>query len=358
MTTQTAVAPDFAPARSTRESACRACGARDLKPFLDLGLMPFADRLVDPAERDAPETAAPLEVAFCPACSLVQILDTVHPEDLFDHHYPYYSSFSPALLAHSRANALDLMERRSLDANSFVVELASNDGYLLKNYVEAGVPVLGVDPADGPVAAALEAGVPSLKAFFSAACAEQILKEYGPADVIHANNVLAHVADTNDFVRGVARLLKDDGVAVIEAPYVKELIGHTEFDTIYHEHLCYFSLTALKSLFGAHGLFLNDASPLAIHGGSLRLYVEKHDAPSRRLGDLLAEERRLGVDTFDFYKDFSDRVERLKRALADMIGASQPMAQRPRARRLSIISASTHRSSNSWLTGMCTSTAS
>lgn len=309
----------FAPARYRRETACRACGEPALRPFLDLGLMPFADRLIEAGALGAPEPAAPLEAAFCEACSLVQILDTVAPEDLFDHAYPYYSSFSPALLAHSRENALDLLARRRLGADSLVVELASNDGYLLKNYVESGVPVLGVDPASGPVAAAQKAGVRTIKAFFTEDYARELRKAYGPADIIHGNNVLAHVADTTGFVRGIAHLLKDDGVAVIEAPYVRDLIDHTEFDTIYHEHLCYFSVTALDKLFRRCGLFLNDVKRLAIHGGSLRLYVGKTEEASEAARALLEEEARMGVDRFGYYRDFGARVEALGAALRETL---------------------------------------
>lgn len=312
-------APQFAPARSRRETRCRSCGETALAPFLDLGVMPFADRLIEPSELGAPEPAAPLAVAFCKSCSLVQILDTVEPEDLFDHAYPYYSSFSQYLLDHSRRNVLELIEKRGLGASSFVVELASNDGYLLKNYVEAGVSVLGVDPADGPVRAAQKAGVRSLKAFFSKALATDLAKEYGKADVIHANNVLAHVADTNGFVAGIRALLKDDGVVVIEAPYVRDLIDHVEFDTIYHEHLCYFSATAADRLFRRHGLFLNDVRRLPIHGGTLRYYLEAHDAPGAAVTALLAEERELGIDALPYYEGFSARVETLRGDLRTML---------------------------------------
>jgi SAM-dependent methyltransferase len=309
----------FSPARSTRETVCRSCGSACLRPFLDLGVMPFADRLVEARAIREPEPAAPLCVAVCQACSLAQILDTVHPEDLFDHAYPYYSSFSSYLLDHSRRNVLDLVEKRHITTDSFVIELASNDGYLLKNYVERGVRALGVDPADGPVKAAIAAGVPTLKAFFTADLATRIVAEHGRADIVHANNVLAHVADTNGFVAGIRTLLKQDGVAVIEAPYVRDLIEHVEFDTIYHEHLCYFSVTALDALFRRHGLFLNDVMRLPIHGGSLRLYVEPTERVGERVRAILAEERALGVDTPAFFEDFSRRVAGLKASLASLL---------------------------------------
>ncbi|MFZ5619005.1 MAG: methyltransferase domain-containing protein [Pseudomonadota bacterium] len=309
----------FSPARSTRETRCRSCGAEALVSFLDLGMMPFADRLLERTEFEAIEPAAALEVALCEECSLVQILDTVHPEDLFDRAYPYYSSFSQYLLDHSRRNVLDLIERRGLSDGSFVVELASNDGYLLKNYAERGVRALGVDPAPGPVAAARKIGVPTIEAFFTEMLADEIVGEHGRADVVHGNNVLAHVADTNGFVSGVRKLVRDDGVVVIEAPYVRDLIEHAEFDTIYHEHLCYFSATSADKLFRRHGLFLNDVRRLPIHGGSLRYYFE----PAEKVGDavkgLIEEEQELGIDGADFYRDFSKRVERLKSSLQRLL---------------------------------------
>jgi SAM-dependent methyltransferase len=237
---------------------CRSCGGSRLETFLDLGETPLADRLLAGADLDKPELMFPLRVAFCEDCSLVQITETVNPKILFADAYPYYSSFSQALLEHSRRNALELIERRALGPDSLVVELASNDGYLLKNYVEAGIGVLGIDPAEGPAAAAEKVGVPTLCRFFGPALADSLRAEGKRADIIHANNVLAHVADTNGFVAGIGRLLKDEGVAVIEAPYIEPLIEHCEFDTIYHEHLCYFSVTALDKLFRRHGLYLNE----------------------------------------------------------------------------------------------------
>ena len=301
------------------QATCRSCGGRDLERFLDLGSAPLADRLrTEQQLRDA-EPRYPLEVAYCRGCTLMQILETVPPEVLFCDDYPYFSSFSDALLKHSRENVLDLVERRRLSRDSFVVELASNDGYLLKNYVEQGIPVLGVDPAEGPAKAAERIGVPTLRTFFTAELARKLRGEGRLADVVHGNNVLAHVADTNGFVAGIKLLLKDTGVAVIEVPYVKDLIDHVEFDTIYHEHLCYFSVTALDRLFRRHGLYLNDVRRLAIHGGSLRLYVEPRENVGTAVRELLALEGREGVDRFDYYRDFSHRVQRLKERLLALL---------------------------------------
>jgi SAM-dependent methyltransferase len=304
---------------SVTEHACRSCGGTRLETFLDLGVTPNANRLLSESDIGKAELSFPLSVAFCPDCSLVQITETVHPEILFQDSYPYYSSFSPALLEHSRENALDLIARRGLGPQSLVVELASNDGYLLKNYVEAQIPVLGIDPADGPAAAAQAIGVPTRCAFFTRAYAESLRSEGIRADVIHANNVLAHVADLNGFVGGIARILKEDGVAVIEAPYLLELTEKCEFDTIYHEHFCYFSVTALDRLFRRHGLYLNDVKPLKIHGGSLRLYVEPRERVAASVKDLLAAEAQRGMTSASYYRGFSARVEALKHDLLQLL---------------------------------------
>jgi SAM-dependent methyltransferase len=298
---------------------CRSCGCEDLKSVLDLGVTPLADRMPSAAHADRDEPRFPLEVVFCPECSLVQILETVDPAMLFDDDYPYFSSFSKYLLEHSRKNVLELIERRKLGPQSLVIELASNDGYLLKNYVEQGVPVLGIDPVKSLCEAAEKIGVRSRAEFFGLEVAKGLVAEGFRADVIHGNNVLAHVADTNGFVAGIAALLKQDGMAVIEFPYVRDLIDHCEFDTIYHEHLCYFSVTAVDKLLRRHGLFLNDVRRLPIHGGSLRLFIEKHDAPNEAVRGLLAEERTLGLDTLDYYREFSTRVADLKTNLLALL---------------------------------------
>ena len=306
---------------TNQHGTCRSCQKTGLEVFLDLGVMPLSDRFVAQDQLQNKEPMYPLQVAFCRHCSLVQIMETVDPKVLFCDNYPYYSSFSPALLKHSRDNVLELIDSRKAGADSFVVELASNDGYLLKNYVEQGIPCLGIDPAEGPAKAAVTAGVPTLCDFFTVALAEKLSAEGRKADIIHANNVLAHFADTNGFVRGIATLLKDRGVAVIEFPYVKDLIDHVEFDTIYHEHLCYFSVHSVDRLMRRHGLYLNDVKRLPIHGGSLRLYVEKHENVRESVRSLLALERDLGVDRIVYYNDFAHRVEALKKSVTDLLKA-------------------------------------
>jgi SAM-dependent methyltransferase len=308
--------------------ACRSCSHTDLEPVLDLGRTPLADRLLTEQQLAEPEPVYPLRVVFCSDCGLLQIDETVSPEVLFCDDYPYFSSFSDALLRHSRDNVLELIERRRLGPDSLAVELASNDGYLLKNYLEQGVPVLGIDPAEGPAREAEKIGVSTLNDFFTVELASQLAAEDRRADVIHANNVLAHVADTNGFVRGVAALLKDDGLAVIEVPYLKDLIDHCEFDTIYHEHLCYFSLTALDNLFRRHGLYLNEVRRLSIHGGSLRIYLEKTERVGKTVRSLLALEREEGVDRVGFYRDFAEKVAGVKTDLLALLSGMKAEGKR------------------------------
>ena len=304
---------------SIRIEGCRSCGGTNLEPFLDLGNMPLADGLLWQDELEKPESKYPLEVAICADCSLVQILHTVPPEDLYQNEYPYYSSVSDALLAHSRENVESLISSRGLAKSSLVVELASNDGYLLQYYLPHGISVLGIDPAEGPAETAREKGVETINAFFGVDLAHQLAAEGKRAEVIHGNNVLAHVADLNGFVKGIRVLLKHDGVAVIEVPYVVDLIDHCEFDTIYHEHHCYFSVTSLTNLFRRHGLSLNHVQPLQIHGGSLRLFIGHSEDVQQSVIELLENEKNRGVTTFNYYRGFGLRVSALKGELVAIL---------------------------------------
>jgi hypothetical protein len=300
-------------------SKCRACQCPDLQPVLSLGQTPLADRLLTKDQLQEPELIVPLNVAFCPECTLVQIVETVDPEVLFCNDYPYFSSVSETLLRHSCENAEELIERRGLNEKSLVVEIASNDGYMLKNFVAHNVPCLGIDPADGPAAAAEKAGVTTMCTFFSQTLASRLQDEGRAADVIIANNVVAHVADLNGLIKGIATLLNDTGVAVMEMPYLVDLVESCEFDTMYHQHLCYFSVTALDRLFRQHGLFLNDVRQLSIHGGSLRLYVEPTENVSDAVKELLDDEKKGGIDRIEYYSRFADRVLRIRDSLVELL---------------------------------------
>jgi SAM-dependent methyltransferase len=304
-------------------SVCRSCGQPGLQSIIDMGRTPLANALLDADELDKPEPTYPLELAFCPRCTLVQILETVSPEALF-REYVYFSSFSETTLCHARGLAQQLIAARSLDHNSLVVEAASNDGYLLQYYQQSGVPVLGIEPAFNIAHVARERhGIATRCDFFSEQLAQQMRAEGCCADVFHAHNVLAHVADLSGFVRGIRQVLKDDGVAIIEVPYVKDLLDHVEFDTIYHEHLCYFSLTALVDLFHRHDLVIQDVERLSIHGGSIRLHAmpsKGNDAPTARVHDLLQAELAWGVRRAAFYQSFRERVHFLKASLCGLLG--------------------------------------
>jgi len=312
----------------TSTSTCRACEHDGLLEILALGEMPLSNGLLSESQLTQKELKVPLTLVFCPACSLVQIRETVAPEILFSPEYPYFSSVSDAWVAHCRDNALELIETRKLGPSSRVIEIASNDGYLLRNYAERVIPVLGIDPASGPAAVARRNGIPTREQFFGRDMAEALAAEGVGADVIHANNVLAHVADLTGVVDGIRILLNDDGVAVIEAPYVRDLIDHCEFDTIYHEHLCYFSVTAISRLMARHGLVLTDVRRLATHGGSLRLYVQRRGNPSEAVERLLQEEQELGVDRAGFYRDFAVRVRLIQSTLRELLESLKERGQR------------------------------
>lgn len=312
------------------ETECRSCRSAELSDIISFGETPLADRLIRPDQRNEPEPIAPLTLAFCHSCALVQIRETVDPKILFFAEYPYFSSVSPSLLRHFAASAEAIMALRNLNEESLVVEAASNDGYMLKNFAAAGVPVLGIDPAKAPAEAARAAGIPTRDAFFGRELAAQLVAEVGQADLFLANNVLAHVRDLNGFVAGIKMVLKEDGLAVIEAPYVVDLVDHGEFDTIYHQHLCYLSATALDRLFRRHGLFLNDVERVAIHGGSLRLFVEPHRSVQPSVQALLANEKERLVDQFDYFARFADLVADIKESLIalldDLKGAGHSIA--------------------------------
>jgi SAM-dependent methyltransferase len=305
--------------------ACRSCDRSRLITILSLGSTPLANALLTHAQLGDEEERFPLDLVFCPDCSLVQITETVPPEKLFEEYF-YLSSFSDTTLKHAAAVADKLRQARKLNSDSLVVEIASNDGYLLQFYKRAGIPVLGIEPATNIARVAEhERGITTICDFFNDKLAAELVEQGKRADVLHANNVLAHVADLNGVVRGIRRLLKESGVAVVEVPYVKDMIDRNEFDTIYHEHLCYFSLTALANLFGRHGLVISDVERLDIHGGTLRIYA-RHDVPANSqpiasdVRELLDDEICWEVTNADFYLGFGEKVEKLRHELLKLLG--------------------------------------
>lgn len=305
--------------------ACRSCGATDLRMILSLGSMPLANGLLTHEQLSLPEEKFPLNLVFCPQCTLVQITETVSPEKLF-REYLYFSSFSETVLQNAREIAERMIARCGLTKDSLVVEVASNDGYLLKNYREKNIPVLGVEPARNIARVAEERGIPTVSEFFDVELAEQLRGQGNLADIIHANNVVAHVADLHGVVEGMSILLKPDGAVVVENHYVKDLFDGIEFDSIYHEHLCYYSATSFRNLFTQHGLTLVDIERLPLHGGSLRAYFQRADGPcsleregKARVDAMLQEEAGWVVDQFAFYQDFGTKVEGLRAELCTLL---------------------------------------
>lgn len=299
---------------------CRSCGSHSGRLILDLGVQPLANNLLTSSDLAKPEPKFPLRVAVCESCWLLQITDIVPPVELFSE-YLYFSSFSDALLRHSAEAVAGHLREFKLDRESLVVEIASNDGYLLKNFVAAGVPCLGIEPAANIAKVAREKGIETLCQFFGTETAGQLVAAGRPADLILGNNVFAHAPDTNDFVAGLAKLLKPGGRIALEFPYACDLIEHVEFDTIYHEHVFYFTLTALVPLFARHGLEIFDVRRLPIHGGSLRLYAARPGTHpvTPAVSALLAEEQGKGVASPRYYQDFADRVRRIRDDLVKLV---------------------------------------
>jgi len=304
-------------------SDCRFCGAALELSFVDLGSSPLCQRHVPRSQALAPEAFFPLHAFVCTSCYLVQLEALVPPEAIFgDGEYGYFASFSDSWLAHAREYVDRASQRWGLDAHSFVAEIASNDGYLLQNFVRRGVPVLGIEPASNCAAAARAKGVETRVCFFGAETARELVREGKRPDLLIANNVLAHVPELNDFVAGLKLFLRETGVVTLEFPHLLRLIADNQFDTIYHEHYSYFSFSTVRRIFAAQGLRLFDVEELATHGGSLRIYgchtgATHLDTP--RVAELLARESALGVETPGYYAAFAEEVREAKRALLEFL---------------------------------------
>lgn len=315
----TPTSPDTQVQRShVHLTSCRICGGSELPVILSLGETPLANSLLQRDQLEDSEPRYALELAMCPECSLVQIKETVAPELLF-RNYLYFTSFSETMLQHARELSLEVISNRKLGPGSLVVEIASNDGYLLQYYKANGVPVLGVEPAKNVAAVSIQKGIETITEFFNTTLASSLVSQGRRADVIHANNVLAHVADLHGVVSGISILLKEDGIAIIEVPYLKDMIDGTEFDTIYHEHLCYYSLSSLDRLFRQHDLFINDVKRIALHGGSLQLFIGKKSKPSQSVKELMQNEIDWGMRELAFYKSFASQIEQLKSQLTEIL---------------------------------------
>ena len=303
--------------------ACRACGTLLHHTCVDLGTSPPCQNVVKPEDMGAGESFYPLHAFVCHVCSLVQIDEVVPPEEIFAGEYAYFSSYSDSWVEHARLYVDAMVERFELGAESLVVEIASNDGYLLQHAIARGIPCLGVEPAANVAHVAEAKGIPTRVAFFGEREAAQMVSEGYRADLLLGNNVLAHTPHLNSFIAGLKTLLADKGVVTIEFPHLLQLVDGNQFDTIYHEHYSYFSFTAVQRAFARHGLTLFDVEELSTHGGSLRIYARHESDPSKpiadRAHDLLAREAEWGVDELATYDAFAERVRETKRGLLEFL---------------------------------------
>jgi C-methyltransferase C-terminal domain/Putative zinc binding domain/Methyltransferase domain len=312
---------DHGPVEATTPG-CRLCDAPLRHTFVDLGMSPLCESYV-PAERlNAMEPFYPLHARICERCLLVQLEELVAPDEIFTE-YAYFSSYSDSWVAHARAYVEMAIERFAIGAESLVIELASNDGYLLQHVVERGIPVLGIEPAANVAVASREKGIETVVEFFGRELAARLVAEGRRADLLAANNVMAHVPDLNDFVGGMEPLLAPKGVVTIEVPHLLRLVEDNQFDTIYHEHFSYFSFMTASKVLSAHGLEVFDVDELSTHGGSLRLYAQRRSSGRRpvdpKVEALLQRERALGFDTLEGHRGFSARVEETKWRLLEFL---------------------------------------
>ena len=305
---------------------CRACGAGLELVLADLGASPLANSFLSAEQLRQGELFLPLTVYVCERCWLAQLPESASPQEIFSD-YAYFSSFSDTWLAHAERYVEAMCSRFGFGPRHQVVEIASNDGYLLRFFRQRGVPVLGIEPAANVAAAATALGIETLVRFFDPATARELVAAGRRADLVVGNNVLAHVPDLDGFVAGLAQLLAPSGIVTLEFPHLVRLIAENQFDTIYHEHFSYFSLAAVERVFAAHGLALFDVEELATHGGSLRVYLQLAATGARpverRVGELLASERAAGVESRDYYLAFAERVRDTKRRLLDFLLAAK-----------------------------------
>jgi len=302
---------------------CRFCGTALEHSFCDLGLAPLSNAFLDASQLQEVEPFYPLHAYVCGRCFLVQLREFESPRQIFSEHYAYFSSYSDTWLDHARTYTDEMIHRFNFGPASMVVEIASNDGYLLQYFKRRNVPVLGIEPAQNCAQAALQAGIPTLVKFFGAELAAELKAQDKGADLLLGNNVLAHVPSLNDFVKGLKILLKPQGVITMEFPHLLNLMRENQFDTIYHEHFSYFSFYTVEKIFARHGLKLFDVEELPTHGGSLRIFgahaEDQAKATTGRVAELLDKEMRHGVADLRTYADFTDRVKRAKRKLLDFL---------------------------------------
>jgi SAM-dependent methyltransferase len=310
---------------------CRFCGNLLRYTFVDLGMLPLANSYLTEVQLNRMEPFLPLHVYVCDGCFLVQLEELASPEQIFSD-YAYFASYSETWLQHARVFVELALERFGLGANHQVVEIASNDGYLLQYFVAKGIPVLGIEPAANVAETALQKGIPTRVEFFGEGLARRLIVEGLQADLVVGNNVLAHVPNLNDFVRGLKLLLKPQGTISLEFPHLLRLMAENQFDTIYHEHFSYFSFNTVQKLFSAHGLTLFDVEELPTHGGSLRIYAchieDVSKAIHARVGELSAKEEAVGLSRLDSYCSYGERVKETKRKLLSFAIAAQSEGKR------------------------------
>ena len=306
-------------------SACRFCAGALTHSLCDLGMSPPSNRYLRPEQLKEMEPFYPLHAYVCDQCWLVQLEQFHSPEEIFANDYAYFSSFSESWLAHCKNYCEQMQKTYAIGKNSLVIEIASNDGYLLQNFVRAGIPALGIEPAANVAKTAIEKGVPTRVEFFGTACAKKLVAEGKQADLLLGNNVLAHVPDLNDFVMGLRMLLKPDGVITFEFPHLLKLMQENQFDTIYHEHFCYFSLLSINTVFAHHGLTIFDVEQLPTHGGSLRIHA-CHTGRRKAGGAVdavMSAEKSYGLDTIAAYDKFAEQVRETKRKLLEFLIAAK-----------------------------------
>ncbi|MFB3896701.1 MAG: methyltransferase domain-containing protein [bacterium] len=297
---------------------CRICDSPNLRTFLSLGKTPLANSLLKKDVLDNPEKYYPLEVCICEKCSLVQLHHVVYPEVMFKD-YVYITGASAPMKKHFTQFAISVSQKYQLDKKSLVVDIGSNDGTLLSQFMALGIPVLGIEPADNIAELANQNGIRTLNMFFNDDTAKQVVKKYGQADVIIATNVFAHVDNITNFVAGVAQLLKDSGVFIIEFPYLLNLLMNIEFDTIYHEHLSYLAIHPLVVLFDQYNMSIVDIQEKQVHGGSLRVFVQKKKGINKILEKYLTHEKEFGIQEYQTYTKFAKQVEQLRDDLLDLL---------------------------------------
>lgn len=306
----------------SNHARCRFCGCKLDHTFVDLGVSPLVQSFLTVEQLNQMEPFYPLQVFVCSNCFLVQLQEFVAPEDIFSD-YLYFASYSDTWLAHAKRYTEEVVRRFAIDANSLVVEIASNDGYLLQYFVEKNVPVLGIEPAVNVATVAEQKGIPSLVKFFSSETARELVASGRRADLLLGNNVLAHVPNVNDFVAGMKILLKPAGVITMEFPHLMRLMEENQFDTIYHEHFSYFSFLTVEKIFAAHGLTLFDVEELPTHGGSLRIFARHAEDNSQPVGprvtELRAREESKGYARLETYARFAEQVKETKRKLLEFL---------------------------------------